>query len=40
MLPFDRRIPVKLKGKVYTTVVRPIILYGAETWATTKGLEA
>ena len=29
-----------LKGKVYKTVVRPVLLYGAETWATTKGQEA
>ena len=33
----DSRMPVKLKGKVYTTVVRPALLYGAETWATTRG---
>ena len=32
----DKRMPVKLKGKVYRTVVRPAMLYGAETWATTK----
>ena len=35
----DRRVPVKLKGKVYKTVVRPALLYGAETWATTRGQE-
>ena len=28
------------EGKVYTTVVRPALLYGAETWATTRGQEA
>ena len=27
-------------GKVYKTVVRPALLYGAETWATTRGQEA
>ena len=31
---------MKLKGKVYKTVVRPVMLYGAETWATTRGQEA
>ena len=31
---------MKLKGKVYNTVVRPALLYGAETWATTRGQEA
>ena len=31
---------MKLKGKVYKTVVRHAMLYGAETWATTRGQEA
>ena len=31
---------MKLKGKVYKTVVRPALLYGAEIWATTRGQEA
>ena len=35
----DRRMPVKLKGKVYKTVIRPAMLYGAETWAPSRGQE-
>ena len=35
----DRRMPVKLKGKVYKTVVRQAPLCGAETCATTRGQE-
>ena len=31
---------MKLKGNVYKTVVRPALLYGAETWATSRGQEA
>ena len=31
---------MKQKGNVYKTVVRPALLYGAETWATTRGQEA
>ena len=34
------RMPVKLKGNLYKTVVRPALLYGAETRATTRGPEA
>ncbi|KAL4200623.1 hypothetical protein AMTRI_Chr02g254520 [Amborella trichopoda] len=32
----DRRIPMKLKGKFYSTVVRPALLYGAKCWADKK----
>ncbi|XP_068231838.1 uncharacterized protein [Palaemon carinicauda] len=32
----DRKIGVKLKGKVHRTVVRPAMIYGAETWAINK----
>ena len=32
----DRKMPVKLNGKVDETVVRPAMLCGAETWTTTK----
>ena len=32
----DKRMPMKLKGKVYRTVIRPVLMYGSETWATKK----
>ena len=35
----DIRMQVKLKGKVYKTVIRSAMLYGAETWDTTKRQE-
>ena len=31
---------MKRKGKVYKTMIRPAMLYGAETWATARGQEA
>ena len=32
----DRRLPAKVKGKVYSSVVRPAMIYGLETVAVTK----
>ena len=32
----DRRLPARVKGKVYSTVVRPTMVYGLETVAVTK----
>ncbi|CAK1588595.1 unnamed protein product [Parnassius mnemosyne] len=32
----DRRMPVKLKGLIYKTIIRPVLLYGSETWAVTQ----
>ena len=33
------RMNVKIKGPVYRTVVRPALIYGAETWALKKAQE-
>ena len=35
----NTKLQCKLKGKVYKTVIRPAMLYGADTWATTKRQE-
>ena len=32
----DSRLPARVKGKVYSSVVRPAIMYGLETVAVTK----
>ena len=32
----DRRLPGRVKGKVYSSVVRPAMVYGLETMAVTK----
>ena len=36
----DRRVPARVKGKVYRVAVRPAMLYGLETAALTKRQEA
>lgn len=30
----DKTVPKRLKGKVYRVMVRPVMMYGSETWAT------
>ena len=35
----NRNMPVKLKGKVYKTLIRPSMLRGAQTWVTVKQQE-
>ncbi|KAJ8709706.1 hypothetical protein PYW08_009710 [Mythimna loreyi] len=32
----DPRMPLKLKGKIYKSVIRPVLLYGSECWALKK----
>ncbi|XP_064120190.1 uncharacterized protein LOC135224796 [Macrobrachium nipponense] len=29
----DKKMSIKLKVKIYSTVIRPVLLYGSETWA-------
>ena len=36
----DRRVPARVKGKVYKVAVRPAVLYGLDTVALTKRQEA
>jgi len=28
----DQRMPTGVKGKVYRTMVRPVLIYGSEAW--------
>ena len=32
----DKKMSLRIKGKVYKSVVRPAMMYGAETWALKK----
>ena len=32
----DRHVPRRVKTNVYRTIVRPVLLYGSETWAFRK----
>ena len=34
----DKKVPKKLKVLIYKTVIRPVMLYGAETWPLTDYL--
>ncbi|VDO19186.1 unnamed protein product [Heligmosomoides polygyrus] len=36
----DRKIPERLKSKIYRAVVRPPAMYGAECWSATKKTES
>ena len=36
----DKRVPARVKGKVYKVAVRPAMLYGLETVSLTKRQEA
>ena len=35
----DKQVPLKLKGKYYSTVVRPAMMYSSECWAIKKSQE-
>ena len=35
----DRSIGLRVKGKLYKTVVTPAMMYGADTWAVKKAHE-
>ncbi|GJS45346.1 retrovirus-related pol polyprotein LINE-1 [Tanacetum coccineum] len=33
---WDKKVPLKLKGKIYRVAIRPAMLYGSECWPLTK----
>ena len=33
---YDKKMTLKLRAKIYTAVVRLVLLYGAEAWALRK----
>ena len=35
----DKKVPIKMKDKMYKTVIKPTIIYGAESWAVRKKYE-
>ena len=35
----DKKVPIKLKYKVYKTAIKPTMTYGAECWAVRKKYE-
>ena len=38
-LLFNKSIPLNNRASIYCACVRPVMLYGAETWATTKTIK-
>ena len=38
-LLINRSIPLKNRGRVYDACIRPVLLYGSETWGMTRRLE-
>lgn len=35
----NRHVPLKYRGSIYNTCIRPVLLYGSESWSLTKRLE-
>ena len=38
-ISYDKRVPLKLKGKYYSTVVRPAMIYSSECWTLKRSQE-